>query len=93
MIELSYSQIQELLNQIDGTEYPNMRIAVLRNITVEPIEPYLRYLAWKSGFTANVKFGEAVRSSDASTLVESTSAGRVKLRENDVVPRSSRWAL
>ena len=58
MIELSYSQIQELLNQIDSTGFPKLGITVLRNITVEPIEPYLRYLAWKSGFDANVRFGE-----------------------------------
>lgn len=58
MNELSYSQIQELLNKTDLSHLPTLRIAVLRNIMIEPIEPYLRYFAYQMGFKAVVQFGE-----------------------------------
>ncbi len=58
MLELSYAEIQEFLSQLDREKYPGLQISILRNITVEPIEPYIRYLAWRAGFDAQVKFGE-----------------------------------
>lgn len=58
MLELSYAEIQEFLSQLDREKYPGLKISILRNITVEPIEPYIRYLAWRAGFDAQVKFGE-----------------------------------
>jgi FkbH-like protein len=54
----SYSEIQELLNNMDFKEYPKLRISVLRNITIEPIGPYLSYFAYKMGFDAIIKYGE-----------------------------------
>jgi len=58
MLELSYAEIQEFLSRLDRGKYPGLKISILRNITVEPIEPYIRYLAWHAGFDAQVKFGE-----------------------------------
>ncbi|MBM4149926.1 MAG: HAD-IIIC family phosphatase [Lentisphaerae bacterium] len=55
---LSYSEIQDFLNQADLSKLPSLRIAVLRNIMVEPVEPYLRYLAYQMGFQAQVAFGD-----------------------------------
>ncbi|MBN2501627.1 MAG: HAD family hydrolase [Anaerolineales bacterium] len=55
----TYSQIQEILNAdqalIGGL--PKLRLVVLRNITLEPIEPYLRYFAYLAGLNAEVHFG------------------------------------
>src|SRR5207249_2027770 len=36
---------------------PALRISILRNVVVEPIEPYLRYLALESGFRVDLGFG------------------------------------
>jgi len=58
MNELLYSEIQDFLNQSDVRELPGLNIVVLRNITLEPIEPYLLYCAQKLGFKAKVTFGE-----------------------------------
>lgn len=55
----TYSQIQEVLNTdrtiIDGL--PKLNLVILRNITLEPIEPYLRYFAYEIGLNAEVRFG------------------------------------
>ncbi len=58
MQELTYSQIQEKLSQMDLRSLPEIRIAILRNIMLEPIESYLRYGAFELGYRASVKFGE-----------------------------------
>jgi FkbH-like protein len=54
----SYSQIAETLRTAAVTELPPLRIAVLRNIVLEPIEAYLRYLALEIGLNAEVRFGQ-----------------------------------
>lgn len=57
MIGLSYSEILDFLNQADLSQLATLNISILRNIMLEPIEPYLRYLAYKIGFNATVRFG------------------------------------
>ena len=57
-MRLSYSQIQGELNSRDLAALPPLRIAVLRNVVVEPIEPYLRYLAYQIGCNARCEFSE-----------------------------------
>ena len=56
-MELSYSKIQEIINQIAPSKYTRLRVSVLRNITLEPSEPYLKYFAYRSGFNADIRFG------------------------------------
>ncbi len=58
MIRLPYSEIQGILNQADLSQLASLNISILRNIMLEPIQPYLRYLAYKIGFNAKVDFGE-----------------------------------
>jgi FkbH-like protein len=58
MFNRSYSEIQGFLNQVDMSQLPKLNICVLRNIMVEPIEPYLRYLGHDIGFNLEVNFGE-----------------------------------
>ncbi|MFC1814776.1 HAD-IIIC family phosphatase [Thermodesulfobacteriota bacterium] len=58
MEDLSYSQIEELLNKFDFSNYSDLNVSILRNIMVEPIEPYLRYYAYQSGLNAKIRFGE-----------------------------------
>jgi FkbH-like protein len=57
MEALTYSQIQETLSAVDSSKLPELNIAVLRNIMLEPIEPYLRYEALQAGYHAHVSFG------------------------------------
>ena len=58
MKTLSYSQIHKLLDEADLLNLPSLHISVIRNIMLEPIEPYLRYLSYQIGFNAKVRFGE-----------------------------------
>jgi len=58
MIKLSYSEIQDFLNQANLDQLSKLNISILRSIMLEPIEPYLRYLAYQIGFNAKVEFGE-----------------------------------
>ncbi len=51
-MDLSLSDIQQVLKQVPNSKLQGYRIAVLRNITVESIIPYLQYYAFKSGFEA-----------------------------------------
>ena len=57
MIGLSLSEIQEYLSRSDLSKFPEFQVSVLRNIMLEPIEPYLRYMAYQIGLNAQVKFG------------------------------------
>ena len=56
-MDLSLSDIQQVLKQVPNSKLQGYRIAVLRNITVESIIPYLQYYAFKSGFEAKVSVG------------------------------------
>jgi FkbH-like protein len=52
------AEIEDALRRADLSSLVPMNIAVLRNVVVEPIEPYLRYLASEIGHQARVQFGE-----------------------------------
>lgn len=55
---LTFGEIQKILNQMPAVdELPELNISILRNITVEPLEPYLRYLAHQIGFKTTVHWG------------------------------------
>ncbi|MGH9769017.1 MAG: HAD-IIIC family phosphatase [Blastocatellia bacterium] len=54
----SLAQILRDLSNESQTALPRLEIAVLRNVVVEPIEPYLRHLARQMGFDARCQFGE-----------------------------------
>jgi FkbH-like protein len=51
------AEIEETLRRADLSALPPMAVAVLRNVVVEPIEPYLRFLALEMGHNAGVRFG------------------------------------
>ena len=55
---LSFSEIQEYLNRVESDDSPILHISILRNIMIEPIVPYLRYLGHQSGFTVKAALGE-----------------------------------
>lgn len=57
-MKLSYAEIQNILNQSPLDQLPALNITILRNIMLEPIKPYLRYLAYELGFNAQITFGE-----------------------------------
>ena len=54
---MSFAEIQRILNRPEVKALPKVRIAVLRNIMVEPLEPYLRYCAMESSLNADIRFG------------------------------------
>jgi FkbH-like protein len=51
-------EIEEALAAPDPADAEPLRIAVLRDVTVEPIDSYLRYLARRDGMRASVTFGD-----------------------------------
>ena len=53
----SIVDIEDRLAHADLASLPPLRFGVLRNITVESIEPYLQFLACDMGFRAEVTFG------------------------------------
>jgi FkbH-like protein len=55
---LSYREIQEVVNHMPIGVNPKLHVTVLRNITVEPIEPYLRYFSNEIGFEAELRWGD-----------------------------------
>lgn len=57
MINLSYSQMQDFLNQTDLTKFPALSISILRNVMVEPVVPFYQYLGSQIGFHAQVVLG------------------------------------
>ena len=58
MSSKSYAEIQQELKERDLSGLPPFGISVLRNVTLEPIAPYLRYGAMEAGVNATVRFGE-----------------------------------
>jgi len=56
-LSLLYAEIQERMANVDLSQLTELHISVLRNITIEPIEPYLCYYAYQMGFNAQVVFG------------------------------------
>ena len=73
MEKKTYSQIQEELAKTDLSQLPEINISVLRNIMLEPIEPYLRYHAYRMGYNAAVSFGEY------DTIYQDAVGGNAKL--------------
>lgn len=57
MESLTFAQVQEFLRCEDLSQCDPLKISVLRNVMVEPIEPYLRYFAYQLGCNAKVAFG------------------------------------
>jgi FkbH-like protein len=54
-----FAEIQQILNTNAEVieKLPPMNISVLRNVTLEPLEPYLRYYAYQCGYNARVLYG------------------------------------
>lgn len=73
MNNLTYSEIQEQLKKLDILQLPELTITVLRNIMLEPIEPYLRFHSYKMGYNAKILFGEY------DNIFQETVGGSIKL--------------
>ena len=53
----TYAQIQAETGEQQIAWLPPLHLAVLRNVMVEPVEPYLRYFAKQIGRRAVTRFG------------------------------------
>jgi FkbH-like protein len=58
MSDLTYAEIQDLVNKASVDSLPKLRITILRNVIVESIIPYLKFLAYRMGFAAEVQMGD-----------------------------------
>ncbi len=52
------SDLESYIDEFQSAELPLLNITILRNITVEPIKPYIEYLTLCMGFRANLVFGD-----------------------------------
>jgi FkbH-like protein len=57
MITTSLADIETALASAESSGLPALDMVVLRNVVVEPIESYYRYLSLQAGFNASVRFG------------------------------------
>jgi len=55
---MKYSEIQQILNKANLGDLPKLNISVLRNVMIESMVPYLKYMAYQMGFEAKVQIGE-----------------------------------
>ena len=81
MKRITYAEIEEKLRSEAIAALPSIRCAVLRNIVVEPIEPWLRYMAYEIGFNATCVFGEY----DNVFQEAVSSGGQLLTRDTDCV--------
>ena len=57
MPNVTFAEIQDILNKAQIDHLPNLNIAILRNVMVESLVPYLKFLAYDMGFAAEVRMG------------------------------------
>ncbi|MGE0267455.1 MAG: HAD-IIIC family phosphatase [Candidatus Omnitrophota bacterium] len=57
MKKISLNEAREHLKNTDLSALPGMNLAVLRNITLEAMEPYLRYMACLMGYQLKIRWG------------------------------------
>ena len=55
---MMYSEIQTLLNKADFGSLPKLNISILRNVMIESIVPYVRFMAYEMGFEVKIQIGE-----------------------------------
>lgn len=58
MPDLTYAEIQDILNKAKTDSLPKLNISIMRNVMVESMIPYLKYLAYKADFAAEVHMGD-----------------------------------
>jgi len=52
------AEIENIVASTEAKGFPRLNLSVLRNITVEAIEPYLKYYGLMSGYSLKIKFGK-----------------------------------
>jgi FkbH-like protein len=57
MLSETYAEIQDILDKVKIDHLPKLNFSILRNVMVEPIVPYLKFLAYKMGFAAEIRMG------------------------------------
>src|SRR3989338_5791411 len=55
---LSYSQIQKAINEKDKNALTPYDVSILRNVMLEPIETYFRFLGFQLNLDIHMKFGQ-----------------------------------
>lgn len=54
----SFTKIRNELRGVEQSSLPELHMSILRNITLEPIESYWKYLAYQMGYKAAVQWGQ-----------------------------------
>lgn len=89
----SIAELQNYIENYDTNNFPIFNTVILRNITVEFITPYLKYLTIQMGFKPNIVFGDYdnvlqdALSNDERLINESTDCIMVFTRLETLSPR------
>jgi len=55
---MNYSEIQNILNKADFRALPKLHISILRNVMIESMAPYIKFMSYEMGFEAKLQIGE-----------------------------------
>ncbi|HPN36289.1 MAG TPA: HAD-IIIC family phosphatase [bacterium] len=69
MFKMAYAEIHDILNRAKLDQLPKLDISILRNVVVEGMIPYLKFLAYEMGFRAEIRMG------DYDNIVQESLAG------------------
>jgi FkbH-like protein len=93
IINYSLAELNNYIDNYDTSDLPSLNTVVLRNITVEAITPYMRYLSLQMGFSSNIVFGDydnvlqEALSNDDSLINEQTDCIMVFTRLDTLSPK------
>lgn len=54
----SFATIHQIAAQAESSQLPELNITILRNITLEPLEPFLQFHAFKMGLKSRIHWGQ-----------------------------------
>jgi HAD superfamily phosphatase (TIGR01681 family) len=57
VFNVTYAEIQDILNKAKIDHLPKLNVSILRNVMVESMTPYLKFMAYKMGFAAETRMG------------------------------------
>lgn len=74
---MTYAEMHDILNRAKLDQLPKLDISILRNVVVEGMIPYLRFLAYEMGLRAEIRMG------DYDNLVQESLSGANGILKKD----------
>lgn len=55
---VNIDKVYETIHSLNDEKLPQLNITILRNITIDPLDAYIQYFAYQSGFLGQIQMGE-----------------------------------